>query len=114
MKPAKSKLPRKEYSVEFKKEALAYWKSSGKTAAAVCEELGITSHSLLFAWNHSFSSAPPGGEGGAEEKSHAELLAEIKALRRENERLRLHREILKKTLGIVAEPPSMLIDKSTP
>ena len=37
-------------------------------------------------------------------RSAEELQAELRALRRENEQLRTQRDILKKTLGILAEP----------
>jgi hypothetical protein len=37
-------------------------------------------------------------------RSHDVLEAELRALRRENERLRVQRDILKKTLGILVEP----------
>ena len=35
----------------------------------------------------------------------ADVAAELAALRRENEQLRQQRDILKKTLGILSEPP---------
>ena len=50
---------------------------------------------------------PQGGEGGGGAQRSAEQLeAEITGLRRENEYLRQQRDILKKTLGILSEPPT--------
>ena len=49
----------------------------------------------------------PGGEGGGGAKrSAAQLEVENTGLRRENDYLCQQRDILKKTLGILSEPPT--------
>jgi len=50
--------------------------------------------------------APRGGGGGGAKRSVAQWEAENASLRRENDYLRQQREILKKTLGILSEPPT--------
>ena len=66
-------------------------------------------------WGGSLSSTdPPGGEGGGGAKRSAEQLeAENAGLRREIEYLRQQRDILKKTLGILSEPPSNVFNGLT-
>jgi transposase len=84
---------KRTYSNEFKQDAVELWKSSGRSAAEIVLDLGIT-HGLLTKWksraNSSGQAAFPGrGHQTAEQ-------AEIRRLQRENERLRQERDILKK------------------
>ncbi len=46
------------------------------------------------------------GPGGSASRRPEQLEVEIAGLRRENDYLRQQRDILKKTLGILSEPPS--------
>jgi transposase-like protein len=87
------------YDLNFKRSAVELWQSSGKSAAAVASELGISDQTLKV-WKQQLCLPPP--------PSTAQTLQELQA---ENRRLRrdLHfalrqREILKKTLGILASP----------
>jgi len=89
--------PRRKYDRNFKKEAVALWLNSGKSARQVALELGIT-ESRLYSWHSEFGAPSPAKE--------ADLENEVQALRRENAELRQQRDILKKTLGILSEPPS--------
>ena len=60
------------------------------------------------------AAAPRGGEGGGGAKRRAEQLeADNASLRRENEYLRQQRDILKKTLGILSEPPTSALNGLT-
>jgi transposase len=97
--------PRKKYDLTFKEEAVSLWKTSGKSAPTVAEELGIKPE-RLYSWSHTFAPPPPGGEGGGGAKPRlADLLQENETLRRELDLARQQRDILKKTLGILSEPP---------
>lgn len=97
---------RRTYDKTFKEEALALWASSSKPASAIAQELGIHNPNLLYMWKKAFAPAAPGGKGAAGAKSPEELALEVQRLQKENERLRTQRDILKKTLGILSEPPS--------
>ena len=100
------KQTRRKFDKAFKQHAVELWLHSGKAATEVAAELGIHSQ-RLSAWRTRFAPPPPGGEGGGGAKRSAEQLEiEITALRRENDYLRQQRDILKKTLGILSEPPS--------
>jgi transposase len=97
----------KKYAPEFKQEAVQLWCSSGKPAAVIAKELGIPLE-RLYHWKKDFAP-PPGGEGGGA-KSREQLLAEIDALRHEVAYVSQQRDILKKTLGILSEPPKNVIN----
>src|SRR2546428_5400041 len=89
---------RRKYDGAFKRQAVDLWLSSGKTARQVAAELGIPMERLGF-WKKRLA-------GGPASASQADLQAELAALRRENAYLRQQRDIFKKTLGILFEPPS--------
>jgi transposase len=100
---------RRQFTDEFKREAVALLASSGRPLMQIATELGIAP-SMLRNWRdrgvgrnsgpalrlNTPASAPP---------SAADPAAEISRLRRENERLRMERDILKKTVAIFSEPP---------
>ena len=90
-----TKKRRRKYDSTFKREAVALWQKSGKSAEEIAAELGIRENQL-YAWKQN-SGSPAGPQ--------ADLQAENATLRRENELLRQQRDILKKTLGIISEPP---------
>ena len=69
---------RRHFTDEFKREAVALLVSRGRPLSRIASELGI--------------SAP-------------DPAAEISRLRRENDRLRTERDILKKAVAIFSEPP---------
>ena len=87
---------RRKYDATFKREAVALWLKSGKAARQIAEELGVP-EAMLYRWKQIYS---PTGD-----PSQAELQEQVKKLQRENELLREQRDILKKTLGIISEPP---------
>jgi len=97
--------PRRKYDPLFKKEIVAMWLSSGKSARQISGELGIR-ESRLFDWKKQYGPAKLGSPGQVE--------AELAALRRENATLRQQRDILKKTLGIVFEAPNNDTNGSKP
>ncbi len=108
-----TKQTRRKFDKAFKCRAVELWLSSGKAATEVATELGIHAQ-RLSAWRKRFAPPPPGGEGGGGAKRSAEQLEiENTGLRREVDYLRQQRDILKKTLGILSEPPSSAFNGST-
>jgi transposase-like protein len=88
--------PRRKFDVTFKKDAVALWLGSGKSAEQIGQELGIGAN-RLYLWRKHYAPATPAQQVQMED--------ELTALRRENALLRQQRDILKKTLGILSEPP---------
>jgi len=87
------------YPEEFKREALALLKSSGKSAQQLERDLGITP-GMLLKWENRYQIAQ---NGASEELVPSELEAartEILRLRRQLAEVEEEREILKKTLVI--------------
>jgi transposase len=103
-------MPRRSFTDEFKRAAVALLVSSGRPLMQVAEELGIQP-SMLRRWRTAVG-VPAGAS--PRPNTHATLpragspgdqSAEIARLRREVERLRMERDILKKTVAIFSEPP---------
>lgn len=90
---------RKRFNKSFKQEAVELWRQSGKTGAEIAAELGIRANNL-YNWAKQSERSEPVSF------NQNDLAVENAALRRENERLRQQRDILKKTLGILSEPPN--------
>jgi transposase-like protein len=88
---------RREFTLEERQEALRLVKASGRPVAAVARELGINEHTM---WNWvsraNREAAMPGGPLTPEEK------AEMRKLRRENARLKMENEFLKKAAAFFA------------
>lgn len=100
-----SKKTRQKFDKVFKQRAVELWLNSGKTAVAVAAELGIHAQ-RLSAWRECLQTQRAGDmAGGIRPHTAEQLAAENLSLRRENEYLRQQRDILKKTLGILSEPP---------
>jgi len=95
---------RRKYDPTFKREAVALWQKSGKSAEEIAAELGLHERQL-YDWK---------AAGGIASGPQVDLQAENARLRRENELLRQQRDILKKTLGIISEPPNSGSNGSTP
>ena len=101
-KPARSKA---RYTEEYKKEALQWWRASGRSAAKVAAELGIRAP-LLYRWAQ-LERQP---EAAAAESKAARTVAELDA---ENAKLLEQREVLKKSLGILSEAPPRRFSRQT-
>jgi transposase len=91
-----TKMKRRIFDETFKREALALWLRADRPLKQLAAELGVSPKSLRD-WKKLYGPPPP-------VRSQQALEMELRALRRENERLRLQRDILKKTLGILVEP----------
>lgn len=117
MKPIIKESPvktRRKFDEAFKRAAVQNWISSGKPAAVVAQELGVAD-SLLFAWRAKFlppAVAGGGATAGGRRPAIDALQAELDTLQRENRHLREQRDILKKTLGILSEPPQSALNGS--
>ena len=93
--------PRKRYTAESKAQAVELL-STGKPVSQVAEELCMSSN-LLYSWRHSAQGAQLGSAGAraAGERSEADELRALRALRRENNLLRQENDILKKAAVIL-------------
>lgn len=102
---------KRRFTDEFKREAVALWETSGRPQTAVAGELGIMP-TMLRRWQRKFhqQSGAPATSPAAKPPvstmaSPADQASEIARLRRELERARMERDILKKAVGIFAEMP---------
>jgi transposase len=95
------KKTRRQYTREFKLEALRLLETSGKSAAQIERDLGIGSGNL-YRWKRKLlqdgQEAFPGHGRRTPEQEH------IRQLERENEVLRQQRDILKKAVAIFSHP----------
>ena len=87
-----AKRKRRKFTEEFKSEAVRIVRDSGKSVCSIARELDLT-ETALRRWVQQAEVDAGGGSSGALTTSEREELAQ---LRRENKRLRLEREILKK------------------
>jgi transposase len=91
---------KRTYPREFKLEAVALAKSSGKSISVIERELGITP-GLLAKWKARLKvDGEQAFPGKGRLKEDDEL---IRRLQRENELLRQEREVLKKALAIFSK-----------
>ena len=96
------KRSRKPYPAEFKQEAVRLLKEQRLPRSQVARDLGIDAETLRrWARDLSPDSADTGDTSNAPPVSAAELAR----LRRENEQLRMERDILKKAIGIFSRMP---------
>lgn len=110
-KPAAAKA---RYDAEYRRQALEHWRNSGRSAAKVAAELGIRAP-LLYRWAQLERMASADKESSAPGTASVEQLqAEVRRLREENAKLLEQREVLKKSLGILCEPPPRGMPKSKP
>ena len=96
-------MKRREYTKEFKQEVVALSNEQGVSAAKVARDLGINP-ALLYRWraemrNNSTEAFPGKGRLKASDE-------EVRDLKRELERVRMERDILKKALRVFAQPGS--------
>lgn len=100
----------RSYTEEYKREAAALVRSSGRTTTAVADEIGVHP-TLLCRWvkryapgDKSEAARPPTASLKPLPIPTADRAAEIARLRGENARLRMERDILKKGIAIFAVP----------
>jgi transposase len=85
---------RRKFTKEFKRDAVSLIETSGKSLSQIARELGLQS-SVLSAWREMVSSERKSGLGTDEQE-------ELKRLRRDNDRLKMEVEILKKATAFFA------------
>ena len=93
---------RRQYTKEFKIEAVRLIVEEGRPISEVARELG-TAQSLLHRWKKKSEEGkidPFPGQGRLSPEDE-----EMRRLRRENKRLRMEHEILKKAVAIFSEEP---------
>jgi transposase len=95
---------RRQFTDEFKREAAALLASSGRPLTQIAAELGIAP-SMLRNWRGRDGGRNAGPALRPNTPASAphfvpDPAAEISRLRRENDRLRMERDILKKTVAI--------------
>ena len=92
---------RKQYTRQFKLEAIELQRSSGKSAAQLERDLGLYP-GQLHVWKRQLKQDGAEAFPGSGNLKAGE--AELRRLQRENEVLRQEREILKKAMAIFAHP----------
>ena len=93
---------RKSYTREFRIEAVRMAAERGYSLAQVSRDLGITT-GMLARWKKQLEQDPDYAFPGKGRLRAPE--EEIRALQREVERLRMERDILKKTIAIFSKGP---------
>ena len=99
---AKGSRPRRKHSKEFKLEAVMLSRQPGMTVAQAARDLGIREN-MLHRWRSEFRDHADRAFGGHGNRRESE--SELERLRRENEQLRLEREILKKAAAFFTNQP---------
>lgn len=104
----------RSYTEDYKRQVVDLVTSTGRTASSVAAEVGLH-HTLVSRWIRRYGQASSAGSAAVARPAAAPLLkpvpiatadqaAEIARLRRENERLRMERDILKRGIAIFAVP----------
>ena len=94
---------RRDYTREFKVEAVRRITDEGRSLAEVARELGL-GESLLRSWKQALADE---GAQAFPGKGHLPAVEEeLRRLRAENQRLRMEREILKKATAFFARESS--------
>ena len=91
-----AKKKRSNYTKEFKEEAVKLVSEQGYSYAEAGRNLGVNPN-LLSRWRREVE------EDGGDSGSTVSLQAELKRLRKENKRLKMEREILKKAAAFFAK-----------
>ena len=98
MNEAKPKRIKKQYDEAFRRNAVSLVESSGRSFQEIAAELGVT-HWNLRDWTKKHGRNQP-----VPAATPAEMQREMTRLRRENQSLQARCDVLKKALGILAEP----------
>jgi len=90
---------RRKYTREFKEDAVKLITEQGYQVAEAARNLGVNA-SVLGRWKREVEAAEGESSGNGSPKA---VQAELVRLRKENKRLRLEREILKKAAAFFAK-----------
>jgi transposase len=94
-----SKGPKKQYTREYKEEAVKLWEANGYKTNETAEKLGIAAP-YLSRWQRQLQRAGRSHPASAGQPVAGSEAAEIVRLKRELERVKMEHEILKKTVAI--------------
>ena len=92
------KVARKTFDADFKRRVLDHWKSTGRPAAVIASEFGVSVFTL-YDWRKKQHPCPHGGMDAAA------LAERVRELEQELAASKERCDILKKSLGILCEPP---------
>ena len=99
--------PKRKYDPEFKAEAVRLYQEGGQTMSMIEKSLGIT-HGILKDWVSAVGDhAEKAFVGSGNNRMRDD---EVFILRKENERLRRERDILKKAVAIFSTDPNRYSD----
>jgi transposase len=90
-------MAKRKYTLEFKVSAVQLVTQQGYTPAAAAKSLGVDSSSVRD-WVEKFSA-----EAGVEPSGDGAVQVELRRLRKENARLTMERDILKKAAAFFAK-----------
>jgi transposase len=96
-----AQMAKRTYSVEFKESAVKLVTDRGYTVVDAAKSLGVDANSIR-GWLKKF----PAEEAKMGLKGEQALRAEVQRLRKENQRLMMEREILKKATAFFAKQQS--------
>jgi len=91
------------FTKEFKLEAVRLLEKSGRRVTEIARELGVRPQQL-YKWQSELRAKADRAFPGAGQ--HPEMVDELTRLRRENERLKEERDILKKAMAFFAKESS--------
>jgi transposase len=94
---------RKHHSKAFRKEAVELL-LSGRTLCELSAQLGV-GVSTLHRWKEEYLAELAAQPADAASLSPLQMYEELQRLRKENQKLKLHQEILKKAMGILSDLP---------
>lgn len=97
-------MKRRVYTEQFKRDAVELVTEQGYGISEAARNLGINAH-MLGRWKRRMqnpSTQPGGGRARGSQEEASPEQAELKQLRKEIQRLRMEREILKKTVVFFA------------
>ena len=99
-----SERQRRSFTEDYKRQAVELAVMSGRPIGSVAKELGLRD-SVLRRWMDKFRQEPASASWRPTTQAtpmSADQASEIARLRQENERLRMERDILKKSIAIFA------------
>jgi transposase-like protein len=99
--------PRRHYDEDYKRHAVALTLQGQRTIGAIARDLGV-SDSMLHAWRTRYAASSSPAPQSLEQAQQ-----EIARLRGELVRMQERELVLKKSLGILSEPPASGSPKST-
>jgi transposase-like protein len=94
---------RRRHSKEYRKEAVELL-LTGRTLRELAPELGISAMTLQR-WKEEYLLEFSEQPADAANLSPLKMQQELQRLRKENQKLKLHQEILKKAMGILSDLP---------